>query len=140
MSAAPDLFTTAPEPPPAEILAGLKRLAGARPLWPVDREAWFDTVGAVTAFAVRWHSAAAALGWSPVHLYGLSPTAPWARVSAMGVAFLAVRGRYRVVDVSADAIELMSVAGAKLRLRRAPPDPSARLAWHILAPRRRVAT
>jgi hypothetical protein len=66
-----------------------------------------------------------------VQLYGLDPVAPRARVGRMGAAFLVALRGHQVIDVSAEAITVVTRTSARLRIFRGKPDPGAVLAWEF---------
>jgi hypothetical protein len=148
-SASADLFgATEAEPPrlagvPDRVAGGLAQLEAAPPArWPLDQAArWPAMIDRVTAFASQWDGAARACGWDDVSLYGLHCRAPWARLSAMGAAFvialehrpppLLVARKGPVAAVTAEAIVLITPTSSRLRLYRRPLDREAVAAWSL---------
>jgi hypothetical protein len=124
-----DLFSHAVSDSPAS--AGLRRCARSAPAaWPADRLAlWPFVVDEVTAFRRQWDERARAVGWDDLALYSLHPRAPYANLAAMGAAFKVALGGWQVIGVGADAIEVVSRTGSRLRIYRRAPDADAVLAW-----------
>jgi hypothetical protein len=116
---------------PADVVRGLDRLTQSPPLFPVDEATWRGVVGSVTDFAARWDGQARAAGWDSLALYGLHPGAPYARLAAMGAAFLIARAGLRTVAVSGEAIAVASYTGAHQRIYRTRLDPDTVPAWEL---------
>lgn len=126
------VFTPTPTALPADVAAGLELLARSRPLWPIgEAGVWSYAVGSVRAFAEAWDGRARAAGWTAIELYGLHCRAPYARLAAMGAAWLIARSGHRAVGVDAGAITVATHAGNRLRIYHAEVDPGAALAWTL---------
>ena len=116
-----------------DVTAGLELLARSPPLWPIGAEDWTIAVARARAFAEAWDSLARAAGWSALELYGLHRRAPWARLSAMGAAWLIARSGHNAIAVASDAITVATLTSARLRICRSRSDAAAMLAWELLA-------
>jgi hypothetical protein len=136
-SAAADLFAPIADELPGDLARGLQVLASSPPLWPMHADIWSGIVRTVRAFAESWDGSARACGWSTLSLYGLHPSAPMARLDAMGAAWLLARSGHRVIAVAADAIEVTTSTTARLRIYRTLIDPAAVLAWSLCQDERR---
>ncbi len=119
--------------PAADVGAGLELLARSPPLWPIGAEDWAIAVARARAFAEAWDGPARAAGWSALELYGMHRRAPYARLSAMGAAWLVARSGHTAIAVASDAITVATLTGARLRICRSRPDGAAVLAWELLA-------
>jgi hypothetical protein len=120
-----------PEGPPADVIAGLELLARSPPLWPISTEEWSRTVASVRAFAERWDASARAAGWRSPELYRLHRRAPYARLDAMGAAWLLAQSGDFALAVDAATIVTTTHTGNRLRIYRTAPIPEAMLAWTI---------
>ncbi|MGD0333928.1 MAG: hypothetical protein ABSA90_11825 [Xanthobacteraceae bacterium] len=114
-----------------DVASGLELLARSRPLWPIGAEEWSHAVAGARAFAEAWDSQARAAGWTSVELYGLHRRASYARLAAMGAAWLIARSGHRAVGVDAGAITVGTYTGNRLRIYRTEADPDAVLAWML---------
>ena len=114
--------------PADEALAGIAQLRSSPPLWPVGFERWCDILAAVEAFERQHGPIARARGWSQTQLYGLHQRAPYARLSAMGAAWVIARTGHRVLEVDHIGMLLVTRTSARLRIVRAAPE-GAMLAW-----------
>jgi hypothetical protein len=134
MSEALRLSTLPPADASPDVAASLELLARSRPLWPIDVDEWQAAVAAVRAFAEAWDGRARAGGWTSLELYGLHRRAPYARLTAMGAAWLIVRRPgQRAIAVDASAITISTYFGNRLRIYRSEIDPEATLAWDLVA-------
>jgi hypothetical protein len=120
------------EGPPADVIAGLELLARSPPLWPIGAEEWCRAIASVRAFAGRWDVSARASGWTSLELYGLHRRGAYARLDAMGAAWLLARSGDIALAVDAGAMVVPTFAGNRLRIYRATPGPSAALAWTLV--------
>lgn len=119
--------------PADEVAAGLKLLARSRPLWPVDTDRWAAAVATLKAFEERWGGQARARGWDSLNLYGLSRTAPYANLAAMGAAWVLARSGHRAVAVTHELVLVMTYTGSMLRIFRGDGE-GAVLAWELCTP------
>jgi hypothetical protein len=72
---------------PPEIIAGLRLLAAAAPLFPgMGPEVWRLVLAYITDLARDWDGLARAAGWSSLQMYVVHPLAPAARLNALGAA------------------------------------------------------
>lgn len=118
MIAVPDLFSSLPAPLPAALEYGLNDFARGPPLWPIGPGAWQAIVEDVRRFANRWHRAAIRQGWTTDELYGLHGQAPYARLDAMGAAWIVAWRRDQVIGLDAKAITLKTRSPATLKIYR----------------------
>lgn len=118
--------------PAPEIIIGLKRLDASPPLWPIEPKQWLAVVASVRAFAGRWDAWARAAGWTSLELYGLHLRAPYARLDAMGAAWLLARSGDIAHSVDAGAIVTGTHSGNRLRIYRTSPHPELALAWTLV--------
>jgi hypothetical protein len=116
-------------PVPDAILAGLATLAMGAPLWGNETD-WRELVDRLQAFATRWHYSASAAGWSPTQLFGVCPTAPRARLSRAGAAFLACAPGRQVVEVDSVAIRVVCRTASRLSVYK--PETGGALPWEIV--------
>lgn len=117
-----------------DVAAGLDLLTRSPPLWPVEADDWTLAIVRAHSFAERWDALARSAGWSTLDLYGMHRRAPYARLTAMGAAWLVARSSgHNAIAVTADAITLATLTGARLRIYRTAPDPDAVLAWTLVA-------
>jgi hypothetical protein len=115
---------------PPDVATGLELLAALPPLWSVGPETWRLTLAYVRDFAERWDGPARAVGWSDLGLYGIHRSAPAARLSAMGAAWIAARSAHTVISIEAGgAIVLATRTGRRLRVYKTSLDPGAVLPW-----------
>jgi hypothetical protein len=118
--------------PTHPVAFGLDLLGRSPPLWPIGAEEWVLAVRCVVDFAKAWDSSARGAGWYSLELYGLHHHAPYARLSAMGAAWLAARAGCAVVGLTSEAITLASRTGARQRIYHHRPEPDAALAWDLV--------
>jgi hypothetical protein len=119
--------------PAADVAAGLELLARSPPLWLIGAEGWAIAVARARAFAERWDGQAPAAGWSTLELYGMHRRAPFARLTAMGAAWVLARSGGSAIAVASDAIVVATRTGGRLRIyRTAAPDPDAVSAWELV--------
>lgn len=113
--------------------AGLELLARSRPLWRIGVAAWSYAVASVRAFAEAWDGRARAAGWTAIELYRLHCRAPYARLAAMGAAWLIARSGHRAVGVDAGAIVVGTHAGNRRAstMPRSIPAPRSRGPWQL---------
>jgi hypothetical protein len=131
-AAAADLFDRAePAAPPDDVTRALEFLARSPPLWPIGAGRWLVIFERMEALAWRHDAEARAAGWSSMQMYGLHRHAPYARLDAMGAAWLLARRGDRVIAIDPEKIIVASAAGARLRLFRADPHPDSVLAWKL---------
>jgi hypothetical protein len=126
-----ELFRPNSDALPDDVARGLVMLAASPPLWPVPLAQWLSVVDNVRAFAERWDGQSRACGWSTLLFYGLHRRAPYARLQAMGAAWLLATSRHRAIAVDASAIELRSTTGAQLRIYLPVVEPEAVPAWSL---------
>jgi hypothetical protein len=115
--------------PADEVRAGLELLA-AHPLWPVEVGRWAAAVATVKAFEARFGGQSRTRSWDNLSLYGLSPTAPFANLAAMGAAWVLARSGHRAVAVTDDSLLVMTPTGSTLRIFRGDGQ-GAVLAWEM---------
>ncbi len=115
--------------PPAwhAILAELER--HTCPDW-MSHERWDLLLGDAENFLMRWGSAASALGWTALDLYGVHPVAPAARFDVMGLLFFAQGGSVPVITAQSASIHRRT--GAQLTYRRKPDIADAVLLSKVL--------
>lgn len=99
----------------AERLSQLSQLSPPPAVKPL---AWQSRFEHALAFEVLWGAQARALGWSDAELYSLHPTAPLARLDAMGAAFFGAGAT--VVEVTPEAVVLSVPPGAVIQRARKP--------------------
>jgi len=94
---------------------------------------WGELVNAVGIFLDRWGPHAAALGWTPIDLFGALPAAPLARMDQQGlVFFLADSGE--VTAMTADTASDRRASGVIQTYRRrarAARHPRTAPVWEI---------
>jgi hypothetical protein len=108
---------------------GLEILIGSQPPGFSAENEWAATVPHVRAFAQRWDGLARAAGWKSLELYGLHRWAPFARLDAMGAAWLIARTGYQALAVDPGAIEVLTCFGNRLRIYRKAADADSALPW-----------
>jgi hypothetical protein len=108
---------------------GSARLRAAAPIWGAQPE-WIELVDRLRIFSIRWHSPAAAAGWTNEQVYGLDPIAPRARVGRMGAAWLACPPGREALHVDAKAITMVTRTSARPSVYR--PAEGAALAWELV--------
>src|SRR5262245_60862518 len=113
-----------------ELVASLARLPETQPPSGFPDERWPEALASALDFCEEWAAPALALGWSPLELFGLHPTAPATRLDCKGLAFV-VRPGARVVAITADVATIRTRTGALLSHDRRTVA-GAMLAWEIV--------
>jgi hypothetical protein len=95
-----------------------------------DPSSWTELLVALRAFHDRWTAPARAAGWSDVHLFGLDPVAPRAKLQHTGGAFLACRPDSQTIAVDNTAITLVVRTSSRMRVYK--PADGGVLAWELV--------
>jgi hypothetical protein len=115
--------------PADEARAGIAQLRSAPALWPVGFDRWQEILAAIEAFEIQHGAVARARGWLQTQLYGLHPTAPYARLDAMGAAWLIARTGHCVVSIDHVGMRLVTRTASRLQLLRGSADADVALPW-----------
>ena len=119
-----------PEGVPVEWVQGVAHLLAAPPHPAWTDKGWRVLQADALAFIRDWASQAHGLGWKPLGLFGVHPTAPVARLDAKGLVLLL--GGRPVVALTEDSAAIRTGAGGTLTYRRHPRPPAGRcLVWDL---------
>ena len=95
------------------VLAGLE--TRCCPDW-ISIERWQTALSDADDFLTRWGTTADSMGWRPIDLFGVHPSAPAYRFDVMGLLLLIQGGS--VVALTAEGATLRRLTGAVLTYRR----------------------